>query len=503
MIARAAFVVVLLVGSVRAETHRIAIVVGHNTGDREHPLRYAEEDAGKLARALLEVGGVGRDDLFLLQGKPLARLHDALNKVRDRVTEWHRQPDRVVFLFYYSGHSDGTALELAHERVVFGELRQLITGTGADVRVTVIDACKSGALVSAKGGERGQPYHIRLDDDLLSHGEALLTSSAADELALESSEIGASYFTHHFISGLRGAADASGDKLVTLYEAYRYAAAHTTSATAETTLGAQHPAYDYRLSGEGELVLADLQQNRTAWLVLPTGFERVLVVQPLQDQVIAEVPSGAVPRIAVAPGRYAVRGRRNGSWYAARVSVDASAPRVIAESEFVSAMSTPADTKGRLEVSREASPTTTPPLLTAAIGMRRPFLEALPAELAVRLTLSSARATSWMFSGDVSVGPAIGAAETLALVLAGYRIGVDRGPARLAIAIEAGGGWIEQSFDARSRGSVAGAVAVWLGIDIRVSPRLAVEVAGQLPLVYAGGTFALLPGTWVGIGMSL
>src|SRR5439155_3278375 len=135
------------------------------------------------------------------------------------------------------------------------DLRKWLAATGVDVKVALVDSCKSGALLQAKGGTRGMPFQIRLTDDLASTGEALLTSSAADEVALESKEIGGSFFTHHFVSGLRGAADASGDGIVTLNEAYQYAYAHTISTTGQTIIGPQHPAYDYRLTGQGELVL--------------------------------------------------------------------------------------------------------------------------------------------------------------------------------------------------------------------------------------------------------
>jgi uncharacterized caspase-like protein len=53
-------------------------------------------------------------------------------------------------------------------------------------------------------------------------GEVVITSSSADELSQESDEVGGSYFTHYLLSGLRGAADTSGDGEVTLDEAYRY-----------------------------------------------------------------------------------------------------------------------------------------------------------------------------------------------------------------------------------------------------------------------------------------
>jgi len=72
----------------------------------------------------------------------------------------------------------------------------------------------------------------------------VLTSSAADELALESREIRGSFFTHHLVSGLRGTADASGDGRITLSEAYQYAFDHTLTATASTGIR-QHPGYEY------------------------------------------------------------------------------------------------------------------------------------------------------------------------------------------------------------------------------------------------------------------
>ena len=221
--------------------------------------------------------------------------------------------------FYYSGHSDGTAIELGGERLAFTDLKARLAATGADVRVLIVDSCKSGALV-AKGGRRGPAFSVDLVDDLATHGEAMLTSSAADEQSLESAEIRGSFFTHHLVSGLRGAADASGDGRVTLSEAYDYAFGKTVVASADVGAAPQHPSYDYRLSGRGELVLTELGA-RTAHIELPSGFDRALVVAVQRDQIIAEVSSDAARRVAVAGGTYAVRLWRNGSVVAGRVTV--------------------------------------------------------------------------------------------------------------------------------------------------------------------------------------
>jgi hypothetical protein len=226
-----------------------------------------------------------------------------------------------VLFFYYSGHSDGTALNLGNDRVGFDELKTWLTDTKADVRVAVIDSCKSGALVQSKGGTHAPPFEINLADQLDASGDATLSSSAADELALESREIRGSFFTHHFVSGLRGAADASGDGRITLAEAYRYAFDHTLAATSSTG-SRQHPGYNYRLSGRGELVLTEVTQP-SAVLELPEGFERALVILVRRDQVLAEITSDTTRKVALAPGEYAVRVWKGTRAYATRVETKA------------------------------------------------------------------------------------------------------------------------------------------------------------------------------------
>ncbi|WP_241758449.1 caspase family protein [Myxococcus landrumensis] len=305
----------------QAGTRRIAVLVGHNVGSGARPpLRYAEADAVKLAGVLSELGDVATSDLIVLQGKDLATVRLALAAAARKVDAMRAVPDtRVVLLFYFSGHSDGVALELGTERLPYSDLRDWLKDTRADVRLAIVDSCRSGALLRFKGGRPGPSFELRLTDEVHSKGHALLTSSAEDELALESREVGGSLFTHHLVSGLRGAADASGDGLVTLAEAYQYAYVHTVSATADVLTGAQHPAYDYRLSGKGELVLTQLPSPGTA-LELPPDFERALLLRAGRGPVLAELGPGAVPRLAVPPGEYELRAWRGGQQYLGTVN---------------------------------------------------------------------------------------------------------------------------------------------------------------------------------------
>jgi len=308
-------------GVARAETVRLAVVVGHNAGSGNlPPLRYAESDAGKFARVMLELGDVKPEHLQLLQGRPIAELEQALKRVRELADGLHRSPEnRVVLIFYFSGHSDGEGLELGNEVLLFSRLKSILAGVG-DLRVTVVDACRSGAGFREKGGTPAQPFVLKLTDTLQSTGDAFISSSGEDEAALESNEVLGSIFTHHFVSGLRGVADTSGDKLVTLGEAYRYAYDQTVARTTLLPVGAQHPSYDYKLSGQGELVLASLQKA-TAQLVLPKGAERGVVTDVVRDQVIGELPSPATREIALPPGTYGVRVFKGGMSYGGRIAV--------------------------------------------------------------------------------------------------------------------------------------------------------------------------------------
>ncbi len=333
-----------------AETRRLAVIVGNNNGGpTETPLHYAEEDASKVADVLAQLGDVHADELFLLKGRGRDELKEALSRATGMVTAFRQNPgDRTVLVFYYSGHSDGDALELGADRVPYSELREWVRDTKADVRVLVLDGCKSGALMQSKGGTKGPAFEINLTDQLDATGEAILTSSAADELALESREIRGSFFTHHFVSGLRGAADASGDGRVTLAEAYQYAFSHTLAATSATGLR-QHPGYDYRLAGKGELVLTEMAQP-SASLELPTGFERALIVLVRRDQVLAELTSDAARRVALAPGEYAVRAWKGTQAYATRVLLAAGESKNLTWAELQAVSSPSVASKGHVDI---------------------------------------------------------------------------------------------------------------------------------------------------------
>jgi hypothetical protein len=299
-----------------APARRFAIIVGNDEGTGARPaLRYAEIDATRMARVVAEVGEVKPEDVTLLLDKRLADVEGALAQAKAKISEAHKQRGtKAMLFFYYSGHSDGEALELGTELLAFPRLKALLAGSGADVKLAVVDACNSSALLQA-GGKPAAAFAIEAEDQLLASGDAFITSSAADESSLESGELKGSVFTHHLLSGLRGAADRSGDMLVSLDELYRYAYDRTITST-----GAQHPGYGFRLSGQGELIVSSLK-NAHATLRLPDSADRMTITDASGGEVSADLDAGSARVLALPAGRYDVKARREGQAFNGKFSI--------------------------------------------------------------------------------------------------------------------------------------------------------------------------------------
>jgi hypothetical protein len=284
---------------------RVAIVASAGTADGQAALRYADRDAERLEAVLRELGGFDR--IEHLRQPRAQQLREALARVEQEAA---RNPT-VQMVFYYSGHADAHGLLLGGERFSFDELRTRLEGSRASVRVAFIDACYSGSLVRPKGGQRAPGYALDTVEPARVSGAAIISAGTATELAQESGDIEGSYFTHHILSALRGAGDRDGDGVVTLAETYQYAYSHTLAATLPSLWGPQHPSYEYRLSGTGELPLTRLARSGQA-LTFPQGDGRVFLVSTTGDEVIAEVTSrpDARVRLALPAARYHVLERQ-------------------------------------------------------------------------------------------------------------------------------------------------------------------------------------------------
>ncbi len=291
-----------------SSVRRFALLVGVNDGGRERvQLRYAVSDARAFDKVLVELGGVAASDKRLVLETDRAGLLRELGELRARAEQARASgAQRVEVLLYYSGHSDEEGLLLRGERVDYGELRRALDALPADVRIAVLDSCASGAFARRKGGSPRPAFLV--DTGSRVRGHAILTSSSEDEASQESDRLGGSYFTHHLISGLRGAADSTRDGRVTLNEAYQFAFHETLARTEKTRGGAQHPAYDIELAGSGDLVMTDLRAT-SAGLFLTEGLAGRLFVRDEAGLLVVELQkvAGRAAELGLAPGRYLVR----------------------------------------------------------------------------------------------------------------------------------------------------------------------------------------------------
>jgi Caspase domain len=118
---------------------RVAILVGANDPPPGRaPLRYAHEDARRMADVLTRVGGFAPADVHVL----LEPSHPEIDRViADAAQSVKDAGGDAVFLFYYSGHSDGQSVYPKGSPLSVQDLRARIAGVGARVTVGILDTC--------------------------------------------------------------------------------------------------------------------------------------------------------------------------------------------------------------------------------------------------------------------------------------------------------------------------------------------------------------------------
>ncbi|MFP4114549.1 MAG: caspase family protein [Spirochaetota bacterium] len=300
----AVFLVAGIVGAQETAVRRYGLFVGANDGGSGRvTLRWAVSDARRVAEVMTEIGGVRSQDSYILTDPTASDLDLQFDHLGDRIASDSGRVRRTELVFYYSGHSDESGLMIGDEHLSYVDLRREIDRVGADVSIAILDSCASGAFTRLKGGSFTQPF--LMDEGSNVTGHAFLASSSADEASQESDSLGSSFFTHYLVSGLRGAADSSDDKFVTLDEVYLYAREETLQRTLNTFAGPQNASFDFQLTGTGSLVLTDLSLVDASIVLDPSVEGRLYVSREIGGVVVeVEKQEGKELTLALPAGSY-------------------------------------------------------------------------------------------------------------------------------------------------------------------------------------------------------
>ncbi len=183
---------------------RVGLFIGSNGAPPGRtPLEHAESDARNMRRVFVELGGLAAEDAYLLEAPSADAILDAVRRVA---------VGAKVLVFYYSGHADARALLLESSELSFTELDRALAAAGAELRLELVDACRSGAMTRNKGASLGERLHVDASEQ--NEGRVVITSSAEWEDSLESDQLGGSFFTLHLATGLRGNLEFEGYRVV-------------------------------------------------------------------------------------------------------------------------------------------------------------------------------------------------------------------------------------------------------------------------------------------------
>lgn len=209
--------------------HAILIANGdYPEGSGFAPLQCPVRDAEALHDVLADPAHGAFDSVTMLDNRPRSEVLIALKEALGRADR-----DDLIFI-YFSGHGktdeEGSLyLAAANTRadhleatgIASQAVSDMIRRSNVSKKAVVLDCCYAGAFArNMKGGEA--VAEDRMQEFARGSGTYMLMATGALSLAEEDPDHGLSILTRHLVDGLRGAADADRDGIVTVSELSKY-----------------------------------------------------------------------------------------------------------------------------------------------------------------------------------------------------------------------------------------------------------------------------------------
>lgn len=211
-------------------------VVSVGLGDYKYPsvappLPCSVGDAKAVSHFFHDYNG---SRVFMLLNENATRDHilTVLRKEFSRSTP----DDEIIFVFSGHGVPGGlTCYETkdASSIITYNEIQNIMKSAKARRKVILAMACYSGGLTLPKNKGERRPRRRKTEKTSV----MLYTSSRADEVSWERSDMRTSFFFTRILQAFKGAADANNDKKVTARELFNYVNPNVII----DTEGLQHP----------------------------------------------------------------------------------------------------------------------------------------------------------------------------------------------------------------------------------------------------------------------
>lgn len=256
----AVLILLATVTAARARDVPYAIIIGNNAPPSAdlRTLRYADDDAVRYYQLL---GRFAETRLLVVLDAPTQKRHPGIAQIamiptalnlegvveafRVKMDADRRRGDRPILYFVFSGHGSRDAKNEPYLALLDSALTQralyesVLARMPATLVHVIVDACHAGGVVGVRGDFFGtettaktaptKPEDVKALIDATPLAKyphiGVLVATTLGEEAHEWSEIESGVFTHELISGLLGAADVNGDRVVEYSEVEAFVAA--------------------------------------------------------------------------------------------------------------------------------------------------------------------------------------------------------------------------------------------------------------------------------------